>query len=301
MTGRLFKRKAELTVTRGTGVTTNTGDEVTSSVTMRDVDMEFQVERTITKEPSTLECTLYNLSADTRSRLEQAKDVDVVLKVAYGDNDLFGIFKGNLRNTVHSRDGATLVTKIEAGDGEHAQAAWLSKTYGKGTKYRTVIEDLVTALGIGKGNVADVDNLNDSTGNGLSTVFPNGTSVHGHAADELGDLLSGKGIEYSIQNNELQILGVGKALARGTIIPKLTPNTGLIGMPTITNKKVVTAECLIMPGIYPGVLVDIGSEFIGGKQGDDYTTNRFKVRKCTYKGSTKGQDWTIGLEGRPEK
>lgn len=298
----LFHRKAELTVTRGTGSTTASGDEVTSSVVMSDVDMEFTVERTITAEPSTLECTLYNLSENTRQQLVKKKDVDVELKVAYGNDDLFGIFKGNLRRTVHTRDGATLVTTIEAGDGERAQAQWLSKTYGKGTKYRTVIEDLVTALGIGKGNVADVDNLTDSTGRGLSAVFPNGTSVHGHAADELGELLSGKGIEYSIQNNTLQILGVGKATKRGTVVPKLTPNTGLVGVPTITNQKVVSAECLIMPGIYPGVLVDIGSEFIGGKREDgDYNTSRFKVRRCGYSGATRGANWTIRLEGRPEK
>lgn len=291
-TSRLFRRKVELAVTKPTGGTAASGDEETSTLHLRNVDLNFTVERTITSEPSTLHCEIFNLSIDSRNHLQKAKEVDVELSVAYGDNDLYNIFKGNLRSAIHSRNGATLVTTLEAGDGERSQAVWFSKTYGKDTSYSTVIKELVAAMGIGEGNVDEVDNLSDETGKGLGTSFKNGIAVHGHAADELGQLLSGKGVEWSVQNNELQILGIGKAVQRGTLVANLTTETGLIGVPTITNKKIMTAECLITPGIYPGALVDITSEFVEG---------RFKVRKAVYSGSTTGGDWHIKIEGRPEK
>ena len=70
----------------------------------------------------------------------------------------------------------------------------------------------------------------------------------------------------------------------------------------MTNRKELSAGCLIMPGIYPGALIEVGSEFIGTRNRDgSYNGARFKVRKCLYSGNTRGGDWTIAIEGRPER
>ena len=258
------------------------------SRTVGDLNVEFDVDRTLEKEPSTLRATAYNLSEDTRKALEEPERALITLEVGYGE-DLFQIFTGDLRNVRHRRQGPDLLTEIEAGDGEKGSANWARKWFPKNTKLDTVLKYLVGKAGVGAGNIGEAVKTYER--NGVPTVFKNGCHVQGYAVDELNEILRSRGVEFSIQNNQIQILPSGKPL-EGVPVVKLSRTSGLIGSPTLDNEGTMSATTKMVPGVFPGSLVDVESEFVQG---------RFRVVRATYSGSIFGDSFDISIEGKQPK
>jgi hypothetical protein len=101
-------------------------------------------------------------------------------------------------------------------------------------------------------------------------------------------------LEWSVQGGKLQILERGKALAGKAIF--LTSgssggaNSGLIGVPSVDNKGILTCQMLMQPDVYPGRLLVLASENIKGQ---------FKITDTTHKGDTHGTDggsWSVEVK-----
>ena len=121
-------------------------------------------------------------------------------------------------------------------------------------------------------------------------MLTQGLTVDGPATDELERITSSLGLEWSIQDEKLQLLALGKSL-RGKGV-RLAPETGLLGAPSIDKKGVVTAECLMIPDVFPGRRIQIEGENL-----------RVIIRadRCHYTGDTFGDDWTIEVSGKEER
>jgi len=122
----------------------------------------------------------------------------------------------------------------------------------------------------------------------VGSTFVNGLVVHGNAGDELRRLLSSAQMEYSIQNGQIQVLPLGKALNATAI--KLTPATGLVGSPELGAGGKVKVRSLMNAQIYPGRKIQIQSDAI-----DAF----FRVDRAVYLGDTHGNDWYVDCEGSP--
>lgn len=95
------------------------------------------------------------------------------------------------------------------------------------------------------------------------------------------DLCRSAGLEWSIQDGCLQLLNIGEALSTNEAI-QLDSSTGLIGSPSVDSQGVLEFTTLLIPGIAPGVLVDMDSLFVKGG---------YRIEKVRYQGETVGQDW----------
>ena len=102
-------------------------------------------------------------------------------------------------------------------------------------------------------------------------------------------LAQSAGLEWSIQNGNLQLLGRGAALAAKAIV--LRADTGLIGVPSIDSEGVVRARSLIVPDLFPGRKVEILSQAVRGF---------FAIEKATYTGDTTAgaQEWYVDIEAK---
>lgn len=292
------KRFIEMRVTRPvTGVAVTDGFEAFTEFTIGNgINIEFQVDADRSAGPNAMTAAVYGLTEDRRYQLRKSPRVMVELRVGYTVDNMFTIFKGNLRSSSVQKEGTEIVTRLEAGDGEWAQDEWFAKSYGKGTRLITVLDDLVAAMGVDRGNLDVVESSGE--GNGIPLVFVNGATFSGHATDQFARLMGGRGFEWCIQNNVVQVVRVGSAISDASAIPVLTPTTGLIGVPAINNQGVMTCDTIMIPRIRPGRLIDVESRFLGDKGNRPTSRIRFVVTKAAFTGSLYGPDFKIGVEGR---
>ncbi len=273
----LFGRRAELVAGIGSG----------QAVRIVNLDFEFQVIKNLRREPNTAEIKVFNLSPSTRQSLEAAEEQRIRLSVGY-ESDVHVIFEGDLRKASSTRDGPDIVTTIEGGDGERSfRRARTNRSFGEGTSVRSVIEDVARSMGIGVGNL---EAQTQGAGfEGLGNVYVEGTVVSGSSRESLTGLTRSVGLEWSVQDGNLQLLPFRTALRQTAVLLRAEPNTGLVGSPSLDSENVLQARSLIIPGIFPGRKVRVEAEFVRG----DY-----RVTKATWNGSTFGNDWYVDVEGR---
>lgn len=258
------------------------------TLTIKDLQVEFDITRTVEREPSTMTAVVYNLSDDTRDILERSERKIITLSAGYGP-DLFAIFRGDLRTARHTRDGADIATTLAAGDGERGAKNWARKRFHKGASIRSIFSYLIDKAEIGEGNLDEGVAIEET--NGLPDTILAGYHARGYALDELAELAASRGIDFSVQDNEAQFLPIGD-FKSGVPITTVEPGTGLLGSPTIDNEGLMSCSMLLRPYVFPGSRLDVNSEFVSG---------RFKVIRADYTGSVYGADFSIDIEGKELK
>ena len=261
-----------------------------SSVTL---NIGFTVERNLDTEPSTMSCTVHNLSRDTQEKLSQVKGWTVELVAGYGtdpDYDYIAgntksIFKGTVRFVRHRREPPLLPTDMEADDGGEASGKFVSRHFAKGTTVGTVTKWLQEQSGLGAGNIAVFSQVGNA--DALPNRLKNGMTIKGYVMDELGDLARSREVRVSSQNGEIVVLPPGVPLA-GVPITEVSPETGLIRYPYVDNEGILTLYHRLLPNVFPGSPITVKSEFV---QGD------FVVERAVYSGSLWDQDFNIEIEG----
>lgn len=260
--------------------------------------VKFKVTKTSESNPNTAELDIYNLSETTRS-LFQAKDSRVELQVGYkgipatGIISQFGIgaqgnvetvFIGNVSKAVPKNDksfsdskkqkhrfsqsviqGVDIVTKVQLADGANRyRNARLTKGFPPNITLDQVLDELTSNLGFAKGDRQGVPERR----------YANGLTVSGLVRDHLNVLMKGNELEWSIQDETLQVIPKNGATSETEIL--LKPTTGLVGSPQKTDKGLEFTS-LLQPQLRPGRRVQIESAFVKGV---------FVVKKVTHDGDS---------------
>lgn len=266
------------------------------SLVIEGLEVDFTVVRNLEKEPNTLTARVFNLSKDSRSMIDRpVANMFVTLAVSYDDDEPQIIFDGNLRQVRHMRPGPDLVTEIEAGDGLRAIDRRIVRDYKGSVGINKVLTDLFEAAEVGLGNLESALAKSKRDRQRLrqydpgADVFASGITIDGYILDEAEKLLLARGLQFSIQNNQVQAFEHDKAEPSGTLpLTELSPTSGLVDSPSVNNEGLLEARILMIPEVRPGRIVRVKSEFIDG----DY-----RVSRATYIGSKFGGDFTMDIEG----
>ena len=265
---------------------------VVGTVDITGLRCAFTIRKTLKKEPNTCTIKVYNLSESTREELSESKVLGVSVEAGYkGDNSQ--LYLGQLRGASSEVEGADITTVFSTGDGDKAiQSARLSIPLGPKTPNDVALLAIARTLGVGLGNVAQAAAKLKTSG---VSLFPVGTLLTGNSAKNLTQFCRSAGLEWSIQDGKLQILDIGKALDERPYV--LDSESGLIGSPSLTHEaktgdKIVKAECLMLPGLRPGMRVMFNSRFVKGL---------YRVEECEYEGDSWGENWGIRLACRLPK
>jgi hypothetical protein len=261
-----------------------------NTLELSDLDLMFSLESSIYRSPNVAEIRIFNLSPESRATVERGGAV--LLAVGLG-TEPHQIFRGDARWIWTEREGPDFVTIIQARDGGRAYSdARVSRSWGPGTPVVTVVRDLAAVMGVGEGNLSQLDY---ALRNGAST-FADGFVGDGRASRVLHEVLRGAGYRWSIQRGALQILSrTGPLQVRAVA---LSADSGLIESPTWDERGqrtrgrrgLLKVKALIQPGLEPGRKVRVESALV---QGD------FEIRKAVVTGDTRGNDWYSELELRP--
>lgn len=234
------------------GLTLNPG-----GIGAHQIKIGFDISKSISGTANTATIEIWNLNESHRNSMGREFDA-VTLKAGYlppeGGGNVGIIFKGAIRDVEHRRQNSDIVTKITCGDGDKAlRHATVSKSYPKGQPIIGVVEDIFAALakeGIARGEWKFPE--------GMVRVFARPYAVCGSCRRELDTLGRGHKFYWSLQNETMEIVA-GDGFIGGTVV--LTPETGLVGTPTITDNG-IKVSALLNPEIRPNRRVQVKSQVL---------------------------------------
>jgi hypothetical protein len=246
--------------------------------------VSFKACKTLKPEPNTCDITIYNLSPDHRAQLTRVKEPVVTLAAGY-PNELTQVFYGQAIHVRHERKGGSIMTTVSTTDGgTKVQKGRAHVALGAGAKPGDVLRALAKSLNLKAGNLeATIRKLN--TGKAAS-MYVEGVSISGHAMHEITTLCRSAGLEWSIQDGQLQFLDAGKA---GTQFATVLGPRLLLGTPSVSSLNVVEGRTYLQKDFNPGRQVQIKSEFCNGA---------FRLEKCEYMGDTHGDEWAVNFEAK---
>lgn len=248
----------------------------------------FRITKNLKGEPNEGEVKLYNLAPDSRAAVEQPKTVPVLLEAGYGA-EVTSLFNGKMRNAVHARDGAAIITTLTTGDGDQAIGGGRAFVNVPAKVTPAQLLDLaskgIQAAGVGIGN------LQAAQGQATATFGGPARTLHGSAERVFTDVCTMNGMNWSIQDGNLQVLKIGQSIKHEAGAVKLSsdPNTGLVGSPSIDTKGVVKCKALIQPGLMPGLPLVLDAEFVKGA---------YRIEEVEFTGDTWDQDWYAEITAR---
>lgn len=260
--------------------------------------VNFQITKTLESDPNTSRITIYNLNSTSRGFLEQANRA-VFLRAGYRSkfdlsDKMETIFFGDVKSLFNNRFGPDIVTTLECGDSEgEIINSIVTVGFGPGVTNKQILAAVTSQLQL---NVAFVETLPND-------VYANGFTYSGQAKLLLNDLVKKFGFEWSAQNGELQITKKSEDTGQEAVF--LSPQTGLIGYPTKTEKG-IRAVSLLNTKIRPGRAVVIQSEVTSGKTdigpsaqsaSADLQKFTYKVTRADFIGDTEGGPWNTQFEG----
>jgi hypothetical protein len=255
---------------------------------LRGLDVRFTVEKRITPDPNTLDLTVWNLAPQTRAALQ--REWQPIALVAGYEGAAGLVFSGAARTVAHAPEGSALRTRILCGDGEDSFLLARSDfSAAPGTPLAQIVERLAKDLGVKAGNA--LARLARRDWPGATERYLQGYSASGATVRELDRVVRAAGLEWSVQDGNLQLLSPDEATAEPAVL--LSPDSGLVGTPEHGTSqkeggpKVLKARSLLQPAIRPGRLVRVESRKI---------TGAFRVVRVVHSGELAERDWYSDIE-----
>ncbi len=250
------------------------------------IRVSFDIEKNMTGASANhSKINLFNLSQQSRTSIKKG----YLVQLYGGYNTLIGLlFTGNVFIAKSERQGSdgTIMTTLECLDGGSAITyAKLDKSYPAGVTIQQILSDVATAMSV----ATTANPVGISAGISLnipSQVFNKGFVAQGACKDTLDKLLKPQGLEWNIQNGNLNIIPIQNY--DGTTAEVVSANTGLIGVPS-QNEYFTQFTSLLNPRLVPGALVQLISE-------NTALNGYYKVRKAKYEGDSHDQKWQVSCE-----
>lgn len=253
-----FIRKIELAI-GPFGVVTDT--------LVSDLDLEFDIERSIDTEYNTANFTIYNAKEETRNNVLKSGET-LRFKAGYEDEGgaFGGIFTGNIVESVSFRRDINWITEIKAYDigkiSQRKNFILTTVSYKSKTPITTVVKDLAGSLSI---PVTGIRNIIGNLNNGFSYTG-NITGL----INAVKKLLLPQDLGVFIDDSEIVIYNkTTREGLYGTLY--ITPYNGLIGGVTIkedkekqSNKKRITFTTLLNYNIRPNKVIVLQNTSVEG-------------------------------------
>ena len=279
----LFDRVYRLLVGQG-----NQGVEI------NDLRINFEIYKTAKKNPNRNRVQIYNLQKSTRQMLEKP-DTKCVLYAGYAQQDgPVQIFSGGVVVAWSRYDLPDIITELELTDGgAEIRDTTISVGYNKGVKSSQILKDVSQQMGMPLNIPSDL----------VDRIWNNGFSFFGPARTLLDKITKAGNHEWSIQNENLQVIETGMVTTRQGVV--ISADSGMIGSPERerkayegnTKRKKTNdplkefdgwrVKVLLMPQLNPGDRVQMDTRDVQGV---------FRCDWINHKGDSFDGDWQTELK-----
>lgn len=256
----LFDRVASLVIGKPNG----------DAIEIRDLRFAFSIEKGAGENPNKCTCRVFNLNPASRALVETVNNV-LILKAGYKqDVGELTIFTGTVTRAITKRENADFVTELEMSDGglEYRDTK-TSFSFAPGVTGQQVLTNIAATFGLP---------IRPLPAEIAQKQYSEGFAFVGRSREAMAKACDYLGLEWSIQNRELQILKKGKAVAQQAFV--LSPETGLIGSPE-SEHKTLSEKAAAKKGItekQKGVRVTFGTDDASGDKGKKLEVQGWKVK-----------------------
>jgi hypothetical protein len=269
-------------------VVIETAGENAERIEIDGLRVEFKIKKTSTTDANTLILNIYNLSLDTRSKI-QDNDALIIFKAGYTqESGPQVLFIGQITDVIQEFQPPEIITSIEAIDGNVTlREVRFSESFAATTLAIDIVNTLVRVSELGVKEIRL----------GVNKSFDNGLTVSGPIKKSFIKLAESTNSEFSIIDNEIQIIPKGDFSSVNAVF--LSPETGLISRPSpitqdsnqlsgiANNLPAFNVTSLLNPRINPGAPIQLESQ--------DYK-GIFRVEDVEYFGDTHGEHWVVNAE-----
>lgn len=252
--------------------------------------LSFSISKDNNKEPNRAEITIVNASDNLVNYLTNnvKNSIAVVFDAGFEDQELKRLFSGTVHKVSDKKQGEDRNTRVTLKDGAvNVQESITSRSYPKGTKYATIMQDLSQDLGTPVGKISIQDNTTTS-----SPMF-----FVGSTAKNMNNIAASINHNFSIQDGAVYVTSNTHRFKNSVLA--VTSNTGLIGSPeplSMSEKKSkknknpgegIKFTMALEGSILPETTIYVKSDVYDGY---------FKVTKVTHSGSYEEDQWTTDVE-----
>jgi len=281
-----FRRSASLTIGKPNAL---------SAIVIKDLKIVFEIAKTEGKDPNTAKVEVFNLSADTRKKIETEQLGDnLIVYAGYLDGDGEElIFSGDITSVTHKIERPNVITTIMANDGENIlSSAKVSLAKNKGVTAFSILEEILKTL--------PLPNNLKTISIPVSKIYSNGFAFTGMSKVALTKVTEYLDLEWTIQNNEIRLTPFDGNDSTTAVL--LNTKSGLLNSPSrilddtkkakgtaAKNKPGWKVQSLLSPKINPKGQLGISSREI-----PDNTI--FNVHSVVHRGDTHGPEWISTIE-----
>lgn len=266
------------------------------------IRITFDVRKDTEEEPNDHTIRVYNLAAATRRALEEP-GLRCVLYAGYADEGgPLLMASGSVVFAYTKFEQPDVVTELVVKDGyTEVRDTAISIGLGPGAQASAIIRDIARQMGL---PLVMADDVPDRR-------WQQGFSFYGAARTALHKVTQGTGLEWSIQNQQLQVVQRRGTTRRQAVV--LAADTGLLGFPERTreaarekakvkdqttgdNVNLVSAQqqrdgwrvqSLLLPALNPGDLVKLESKSVEAF---------LRVEGLQHSGDSAGGNWQTELQ-----
>lgn len=257
--------------------------------------VNFSIEKGRLPNPNTSKIQIYNLSKSSRSFVEQKNQV-LILEVGYAPPGAEPVHEliasGDVKKISNEKNGVDWLTTFELGDGEVAlQETLINKSFEAGASLTKMIKETAKSFGKAVNNISGI----------TEKTFKSGVTLSGSAKQIMSELVESGGAEWSIQDDEIMVLGKRETTAEEAIL--ISENTGMIESPVKTDDG-IEVQSLLLPRIRPGrkIMIESAGTFFDAQRGTSRPfTGEYSVRKVTHTGDTLEGAWMSSIEATEVK
>lgn len=209
---KLFNRQIEILI----------GQEDDTALRVIGLLIQIEIKKLISAKPNEGTVRVFNLSETTE---KQIKEKGVRIRISAGhDGRLVLLHDGDIRRVERDRSGLDRVTIITlGGNANKLSQAIFNKSYSGQVKVKQVVQDAIPSFNI---DGVDLDQIPDD-------AFLYDFAFTGRTSDLLDKILNPVNVQWYESDNFIRFSSRAKALDSVVL---LTPNTGLIGSASITEK-----------------------------------------------------------------
>jgi hypothetical protein len=290
MAGPLFDRKVQITLAKPVSGSFTRMEP--NAIVVTDLRMSFKIEKKLQKNPNTAQITLWNLAPQTRALVEK-KPLHIRLDAGYGET-VHRLWVGDMTFSSSRYDNVDWITVIEVANGERAfNHARVNRSFkkaqgGAGTNCMDVVHEVAKSMEMPVTIPADIKTeLQDAE-------LKHALTIRGPSRKSLDRILKPKGLEWSMQDGQIQILRPEQI--RNDQAHLINQSTGMIGTPEYNapkkpgEKAVLKLKMLLYAGLVPGQKIKVESETITGV---------FRLEAVTHTGDTITNEFFSDLEAKP--
>jgi hypothetical protein len=261
----------------------------TNGIEITQLRISFEIEKTAKKNPNKNRVQIWNLQKSSRALVEKP-DTKCLLYAGYGqDAGPILIFSGGVTIAWSRYEPPDVITEFEISDGaQEIRDSTISVGYNKNIKASQILNDAAKSMGLPL----------TVPSNFIDRIWQNGMSFFGPSRTLLDKVTKGSGLEWSIQNGNIQVIPNGMVTTRQGI--EIGSNSGMVGSPERerkayegnTKRKKTNdplkefdgwrVKTLLMPTINPGDRVKLNTRDVQGV---------FRCDQITHRGDNFDGDW----------